>query len=50
MRLDWLHHHRERDAEEAEPPVWQATKPVWGEVRIDAPRAGELAHRTPHAA
>jgi hypothetical protein len=49
MRIGRHHDHDHPDDREAA-PVWQASKPVWGEVTIDAPKASELAHRTPHAA
>jgi hypothetical protein len=42
MRIGRHHHDDdERDEREAT-PVWQASKPVWGVVSIDAPKAAEL--------
>ena len=48
MRI-WRHHDRDEQAT----PAWQAGKPVWAEVHIEAKKAVELVHHdehTPHAA
>lgn len=50
MRIGRHHHHDEQRDERAAAPVWQASKPVWGEVTIDAPKASDLAEHAPHAA
>ena len=44
------HHETAEPAEheQDEQPVWQASKPVWGVVSIDAPKAAEL--RSDHRA
>jgi hypothetical protein len=39
MRIRRHHHHEDHERE----PVWTAGKPVWDEVRIEAPKAAELA-------
>lgn len=50
MRI-WRHHDRDHEPVQ---PAWTAGKPVWSEVHIEAPKAGELAHHdeddVPHAA
>jgi hypothetical protein len=48
MRI-WRHH----DHEEPATPAWQASKPQWAEVHIQAKKAVELVHddeHLPHAA
>jgi hypothetical protein len=35
-----IRRHQEQ-AERDQQPVWQASKPVWGTVSIDAPKAAE---------
>lgn len=48
MRIGRHHHHPVEDhtddqGDQRDTPVWQASKPVWGEVRIAAPKARDLA-------
>jgi hypothetical protein len=43
MRIRRHHHHDgDQHDERDEQPVWQASKPAWGVVSIDAPKAVEL--------
>ena len=48
MRIGRHHHDQDDEQLEREAPVWEATKPSWGVVSIDAPKAIDL--RTPERA
>lgn len=45
MRIGRHHHDHDHGHDERQAPVWQASKPEWGEVTIDAPKASDLADR-----
>lgn len=45
-----IFHHRDDEKHEVEQPVWQASKPAWGVVSIDAPKAIDLRESPDRAA